>query len=85
MSLNYIKKLKFKVWKTNIKDQKIDGLILEIFRIVIIDYQIEDKANRSRFFQKTFLIVDTKFEIILKKLFWKISNINILFGKKIFM
>ena len=69
MSLIYIKKLGFKTWKTNIGAQKIDSSILETFGIVIPDIQIKDKAGKPRFFQKTFLVADTKFEVILKIFF----------------
>ena len=46
---------------------------------------MEDKIGRPKFFQKTFRITNTKFEMILEKHFSKISNINILFNKKTFM
>ena len=51
--------------------------------MVIADFQIEDKASKPRFFQKTFLIANTKFEVILKMFFLKISNADISFDKKI--
>ena len=34
-----------------------------------------------RFFQETFLVADTKFEVILEMLFLKISNADVLFGE----
>ena len=51
--------------------------------MVIADFQVEDKANRPRFFQKTFLVADIKFEVILGMPFLKISNADVLFGEKI--
>ena len=83
MNSNYIKKLGFTIWKTNIEAQKIDSSILETFEMVIIDFQVEDKINRPRFFQKIFWIANIKFEIMLKIFFWKISNTNMLCDKKI--
>ena len=53
--------------------------------MVIADFQVENKAYRPRFFQETFLIVDTKFEVILGMLFLRISNKDILFGEKTLM
>ena len=50
--------------------------------MVIADFQVEDKTNRPRFFQETFLVVDTKFEVILGLLFLKINNADMLFGEK---
>ena len=70
---------------TNVRSQKINGFVLEIFGMIIADFQIENKANSSRFFQKIFLVADTKFKVILKMLFLKLSNANISFGKKILM
>ena len=81
MSPAYAKKLGLKTWKTNVWAQKIDGSALETFGMVIADFQVEDKGGRPRFFQKTFLVADTKFEVVLGILFLKISNADIAFGK----
>ena len=78
----YIEKLSFKTRKINVKTQKIDGSVLEIFRMVIADFQVENKGSRPKFFQKTFLVADIKFEVILGLLFLKISNADMSFGKK---
>ena len=83
MNPNFAQKLGFKIWKTNVGAQKIDSSALETFEMVIADFQIENKANRPRFFQETFLVADTKFEIILEMLFLKISNTDVSFDKKI--
>ena len=82
MNPDFARKLGLKIWKTNIGAQKIDGSAPEIFGMVIADFQVEDKTNRPRFFQKTFLVADTKFEVILGMLFLKISNANLSFGKE---
>ena len=50
--------------------------------MVIADLKVEDKVGKSRFFQETFLISDTKFEVILGIFFLKISNADMLFDKK---
>ena len=49
--------------------------------MVIADFQMEDKGNRPRFFQETFLMANIKFELILEILFLKISNANVAFDK----
>ena len=74
-------KLGLKVRKTNVGAQKIDDSALETFGMVIADFQVEDKANRPRFFQETFLVADTKFEVILGMPFLKISNADVSFGE----
>ena len=82
ISLTYIKKLGFKIRKTNVGAQKIDGSALETFGMVIADFQLEDKGGRPRFFQETFLVADTKFEVVLEMPFLKISNANVAFDKR---
>ena len=46
---------------------------------------MENKASRPRFFQETFLVTETKFEVILEMLFLKISNANVSFSEKTLM
>ena len=81
MSSAYAKRLGLKTRKTNVGAQKIDGSILETFGMVIADFQVENKGGRPRFFQETFLVTDTKFEVVLGMLFLKISNANVVFGE----
>ena len=50
--------------------------------MIIADFQVEDKASRPRFFQEIFLVANTKFEVILKMLFLKISNTDMSFGEE---
>ena len=76
----YAKRLGLKTQKTNVGAQKINGSALETFGMVITDFQVEDKSGRPRFFQETFLVADTKFEVVLGILFLKISNANVVFG-----
>ena len=82
MNLNYARKLRLKIQKTNIGAQKIDGSALKTFGIVIADFQVEDKVSRPRFFQKIFLVANTKFELILEMPFFKISNADVSFGEE---
>lgn len=69
----YIFKLGLKVWLINIRAQKIDRFIFKIFGIVLDSFQIDNKFEKSRFFQKTFLITGTNIEVILKILFLTLS------------
>lgn len=84
MNLNFARKLGFHIWKTNIRAQKIDGSIAEIFRILITKFQVEDKVDKPGFFQKTFLMADTKFAKILAMLFLNISNANVSYDERTF-
>ena len=47
---NHAWKLELKIRRTNIGAQKIDGFALETFGMVIVDFLVEDKASRPRFF-----------------------------------
>ena len=82
MTPAYAAKLGLKVWKTNIRNQKIDGSTLETFGTVLADFQIEDKLGRARFFQKTFLLADISTEVVLDMPFFTLSNTDVQFVEK---
>ena len=79
---DYTWKLGLKIRKTNVGAQKIDSSALETFEIVIADFQVENKANRPKFFQEIFLVANTKFEVMLGMLFLKINNTDVLFSEE---
>ena len=80
---NFAQKLGLYIQITNIRAYKIDGSTLETFEIVIANFQMDNKANKLRFFQKIFLVADIKFEMILRIFFLKLSNTDLSFGEKI--
>ena len=82
MSPAYAKKLGLKTWKINVGAQKIDGSALETFGVVIADFQMEDKGGRPKLFQETFLVANTKFEVVLRMFFLKLSNADVSFSKE---
>ena len=82
MSPAYAERLGLKTRKTKVGAQKINGSALETFGMVIADFQVEDKGGRPKFFQETFLVVNTKFEVVLGMLFLKISNADVAFSEK---
>lgn len=59
--------------------QKVHDIILKIFGMVIVVFSIYDKAKKICLFEKTFLLDDISMDIILKKLFFILSNANIYF------
>ena len=75
-------KLGLHIRKTNVRAQKINGSTLKTFEMMITNFQVEDKGNRPKFFQKIFLMADIKFEMILRMFFLKTSNADVSFGKK---
>ena len=54
LSLSYTMKLGLKIRKINVGAQKIEHYILNIFGMVIPDFQIKDKVDRPRIFRKLF-------------------------------
>ena len=50
ITLVYANKLGLQTQKTDIGAQKIDGLLLKTYEIVIAAFQVKDKLGRARFF-----------------------------------
>ena len=50
--------------------------------MVIASFQVENKLGKVRFFQKSFLLAETNMEVILKMLFYTLSNAIIQFAEK---
>ena len=80
MILGYAFKLGLKIRSTNIKAQKINCSTLETFEMVLASFQVEDKFERARFFQETFLLVDFSIKIVLKMPFLILNNADIKFA-----
>ena len=82
MASAYAKKLGLRIRKTDIGAQKINGLGLEIYGMVIAGFQVQDKLGRFRFFQETFLVADTNVEIIFGISFLTFSKVEIDFAQR---
>ena len=52
---------------------------------MITDFQVKNKVDIPKFFQKIFLVTNSKFEVILRMLFLKLSNADVSFSEKILM
>lgn len=60
-----------------IKTQKIDGIILDTYKMLITAFLITDKANLEKFFKKTFLIANISSKVVFGILFFILSHINV--------
>lgn len=69
----YTTKLGLIAQKTSVEAQKIDSLLLKIYSIVSASFSL---LKTVRFFEKTFLLVDTNIEIVLGMLFLALNNAN---------
>ena len=59
-------------------------MILDIFGMVVVAFSVTGKANRVRYFEKTFLVADISLEIVLEMFFLTLSGTNIDFlGQKL--
>ena len=72
------------ICSTNIGTEKIDGFTLKTYEIVIAGFSIQDKLGKARFFEKTFLLIDTNMEVVLEIPFVAFSNVDIQFDDKSF-
>ena len=77
----YAKKLGLCVRQTDVGAQKIDGSHLDSFGIVITGFSLQNKLGKVRFFQETFVVADTRMEVVLRMLFLTLSNTDIRFVK----
>ena len=80
----YTSKLGLKVYSIDVGAQKIDVSTLEIFRIVLASFQVEDKFRRARFFQETFLVANISAEVVLDMPFLIFNNTDVQFVEKKF-
>lgn len=79
MILAFTLKLGFRTCHTNVGAQKIDGSTLQMFRMVLVSFQVEDKLDWAWFFQELFLLTNTTLKMVLGMLFLNLSNADIQF------
>ncbi len=77
MSQVFADQLSLKIWKTNVRAQKIDSTTLETYRIVVSTFSMSDKDGKERFFEENFLLADVKLDIVLGIPFLTMSNADI--------
>lgn len=79
MSEAFTQQLSLNIHKTNISCQKIDGITLETYEIIVSTFFILAKDSREMLFEQSFLLADIKLDIILGMLFLIMSNADIHF------
>ena len=73
----FAKELGLSIRPTDIGAQKIDGTTLETYDMVVAVFSMEDKANRVRFFEKTFLVANISPEVVLEMPFFILSSADV--------
>lgn len=82
MTQIYSEKVDLILQSTNISNQKIHSSPLKTDRMVIAEFLIHDKLESARYFEETFLLIDTNLEMILMMSFLFLSNVNLQLGAK---
>ena len=62
---------------TNTEAQKIYGITLDIYKMVVAAFSIINKANWVKFFKKIFLVANISLEVVFGMFFLILSSINI--------
>ena len=65
---------------TDIGAQKIDGTILDTFKIVVVAFSVTNKANQVRFLKDTFLVANVSPEVIFGMPFVSLSGVDVDFS-----
>ena len=76
----FAQELGLSIRQINVRAQKINGTILNTFGIVVAVFSVIEKANRVRFFEKTFLVANISLEMVFGILFLILSNADINFS-----
>ena len=82
MHLSFVKQLGLPIRPIDVGAQKIDGSTLDTHGMVVAAFLVEDKANRVRFFEKTFLVANISPEVVLGMPFLTLSGTDIDFSSR---
>ena len=77
---SFVKQLGFPIRPTDVGAQKIDGTTLDTHGMVVAAFSVEDKANRVRFFEETFLVANVSPEVVLGMPFLTLSSADVDFS-----
>ena len=74
---NFAKQLGLPIRLIDIGALKIDGNMLDTHGMVVATFLVVDKANRIRFFEETFLMVNVSPKVVLGMSFLTLSSADI--------
>ena len=74
------RKLGLPIRPTDIEAQKIDGNMLDTFGMVVSAFSVTNKANRVKFFEKTFLVANVSPEVVFGMPFLTLSGADVDFS-----
>ena len=80
----FAKQLSLPIRPIDVGAQKIDGITLDTYGMVVAAFSVKDKANRVRFFEETFLVANVSPEVVFGMPFLTLSSANVDFsGRKL--
>ena len=82
MHLVFAERLNFIMRATNFGTQKIDGMTLKTYGMVVAAISVTHQAGRVRFFEETFLVANISPDVVLGIFFLTLSNADVDFPKK---
>lgn len=74
---NFAKEQGLSVRLIYVEAQKINGTMLNIYKIVVTAFLVTDKMDQVRFFEKTFLVTNVSLEVVHRMLFLTLSIVQI--------
>ena len=74
MNLAFATRLGLSIHPIGIGAQKINGSALRNYGMAITGFSIQDKSGRAQFFEETFLLADTRMEVVFAMSFLALSN-----------
>ena len=77
MQPSFAKQLGLLIRSTDIAVEKFDGTILHTYEMIVAAFSVMDKANRVRFFEKTFPVANVSLGIVFGMLFFILSGADI--------
>ena len=76
----FAKQLGLPIEPTDVGAQIINGTTLDTYGMVVAAFSVEDKANRVRFFEETFLVANVSPEVVLGMPFLTLSGADVDFS-----
>ena len=73
----FVKELSFSIRPTDVKAQKIDSTMLDMFGIIVVAFSLINKANQVKFFKETFLVANISLEVVFRMFFYTLSGTDV--------
>lgn len=73
----FAKEVRLSITLTDIRVQKIDGIMLDIYRMVVEAFLVTNKANWVRFFEENILVANICLKVILGMFFPTLSSVDV--------